>query len=56
MHPDSKWAYVAKHVETLSKDPLRPKSGAWHENVRRRGGVGGLLVVLHVCYVGVVCG
>ncbi|KAG2436697.1 hypothetical protein HXX76_006225 [Chlamydomonas incerta] len=33
MHPDSKWIYVAKHVETLSKDPLRPKSGAWHENV-----------------------
>ncbi|GFR44942.1 hypothetical protein Agub_g6030, partial [Astrephomene gubernaculifera] len=31
MHPDSRWLYVAKHVETIGRDPLRPKGEAWQK-------------------------
>ncbi|GLC42496.1 hypothetical protein PLESTF_000760700 [Pleodorina starrii] len=29
LHPDTRWLYVAKHAETIGRDPLRPKADAW---------------------------
>ncbi|EFJ43577.1 hypothetical protein VOLCADRAFT_96185 [Volvox carteri f. nagariensis] len=31
LHPDTKWLYVAKHQETIGRDPLRPKADAWQK-------------------------